>query len=93
MMEYYKQYDTELPLINTFQLLAPMSGSFRFLGIAQFDNETVAKRDAINAHRNIFSEENVKIKSAKITDLIKGHYPFRNIDIEKNYTRFKWNKS
>ena len=92
MMEYYKQYDNEMPLLNTFQLLAPMSGSYRFLGMALFENETVATKDGIKAHKRIFNEENVAIKSARITSVIKGSYPFRNMDINANYQRFKWYK-
>lgn len=90
MMEYYKQYDEELPLLTTFQLLAPLSGSYRFLGIALFNDKQEAIKNGITAHRRIFSEEHVEIKYAQITDVIKGSYPFRNIDITKNYNRLLW---
>lgn len=93
MMEYYKQYDNGMPLLNTFQLLAPMSGSFRFLGMALFEDEKVARRDAIVAHKTIFNEEKVRISAAQVTDVLKGSYPFRNMDMENNYRRFKWYKS
>lgn len=92
MMEYYKHYDTELPLLNTFQLLAPMSGSYRFLGIALFEDEKVARKDAVVAHKSIFNEEQVKMSTAEVTSVVKGSYPFRNMDIEKEYRRFKWDK-
>ncbi|MDE1823672.1 MAG: Lrp/AsnC family transcriptional regulator [Candidatus Micrarchaeota archaeon] len=92
MMEYYKQYDDEIPLLNTFQLLAPMSGSYRFLGVALFDSESVAISDGIKAHKRIFNEERVHLKSAKIIGIVKGVYPFRNLDINNNYRRFTWSK-
>ncbi len=92
MMEYYKQYDTEMPLLNTFQILAPMSGSFRFLGIALFEDEKTARRDGIAAHSRVFNEERVKMSTARITGVVKGSYPFRNMDMEKNYRRFQWYK-
>ncbi len=93
MMEYYKGYDEKLPLMNTFQLLAPMSGSYRFLGISLFDSYASAMKDAIKAHKEIFNQENVKIKHARILDIVKGSYPFRNVDIYSNYRRFKWSTS
>ncbi len=90
MMRYYQEYDKELPLLNTFQLLAPMSGSYRFLAIGLFDDEKDAIEHAINAHYEIFDKEHVAIKRARITGLLKGNYPFRNMDIVSNYRRAPW---
>ncbi|MDE1851253.1 MAG: AsnC family transcriptional regulator [Candidatus Micrarchaeota archaeon] len=92
MMEYYRQYDQDMPLFNTFQLLAPMSGSYRFLGIALFDDKKAAIKGGIVAHKSIFNQERVHMKSAEITGVIKGSYPFRNLDMMSNYRRFRWNK-
>jgi DNA-binding Lrp family transcriptional regulator len=92
MMEYYKGYDESLPLMTTFQLLAPMSGSFRFLGMGLFENRAAANKGAIAAHREIFNQEEVDMKTARITGLVKGSYPFRNLDIVNDYTRFKWSE-
>jgi DNA-binding Lrp family transcriptional regulator len=90
MMHYYQEYDKELPLLNTFQLLAPMSGSYRFLAIGLFDDEKDAAEHAINAHYEIFDKEHVAIKKARITSLLKGSYPFRSLDIVSNYRRAPW---
>jgi len=90
MMNYYKSYDEQLPILNTFQLLAPMSGSYRFLGIGIFDDKRDAMEHAVKAHINIFEKENVDIKKARIVGLVKGSYPFRNMDINADYTRFQW---
>lgn len=92
MMEYYKEYDEPLPFLTTFQLLAPMSGSFRFLGMALFEDREKALRDAIEVHKQIFNKEDVDIKYARIVGLVKGSYPFRNLDIVNNYTRFSWSE-
>ena len=89
MMDYYKRYDNGLPLLNTFQLLAPMSGSFRFLGIALFDDKKSADK-SLHAHCEIFNQENVNMKRARIADVIKGTFPFRNLDMDRNYTKFRW---
>lgn len=91
MMNYYKEYDEELPLLNTFQLLAPMSGSYRFLGVGLFNDEEDAIKGAIKSHISIFEKEHVNIKYARIVGLLKGSYPFRNMDIHSNYNRFNWN--
>lgn len=93
MMEYYKSYDERFPFLNTFQLLAPMSGSYRFFGMGLFDNKTDAVKNAVIAHREIFNQENPDIKYAKVTGIVKGAFPFRNIDIKSNYTRFKWSEA
>ncbi|MGC8670094.1 MAG: winged helix-turn-helix transcriptional regulator [Candidatus Micrarchaeia archaeon] len=90
MMNYYKNYDQDMSLFSTFQLLVPMSGSFRFFGMGLFKNESDAMENAINAHKNIFNQEKPEIAHAQVTGLIKGRYPFRNLDIKTNYTRFKW---
>lgn len=92
MMEYYKSYDDQFPMLNTFQLLAPMSGSYRFLGIGLFGDKADAVKNAITAHKEIFNQENPDIRYAKITGVVKGSLPFRNIDIKANYTRFKWSE-
>ena len=92
MMEYYKSYDEELPFMNTFQLLAPMSGSYRFFGVGLFENEKDAIENAVKPHISIFDKEHVRMKRAAIIDIAKGSYPFRNIDIRSNYTRFQWGK-
>ncbi len=92
MMEYYKAFDEQAPILNTFQLLAPMSGSFRFLGICLFDDRPSAITGAIEAHKSIFYQEHVDIKHARITGIIKGSYPFRSLDMINNYTRFRWSE-
>jgi DNA-binding Lrp family transcriptional regulator len=93
MMEYYKSYDDGLPFLNTFQLLAPMSGSHRFFGMGLFSNRADAVKNAIIAHKNIFNQENPEIKYARVTGIVKGTLPFRNIDIKNNYTRFRWSEA
>ncbi|MGC8710378.1 MAG: winged helix-turn-helix transcriptional regulator [Candidatus Micrarchaeia archaeon] len=91
MMEYYKNYDEELPIMNSFSLLAPMSGSYRFFGMGAFEDRKTAINSAIKAHMRIFDKEEVSIKHAQVVAAIKGSYPFRNVDIKKEYTRFQWN--
>ena len=92
MMEYYKSYDSQLPIMSAFQLLAPMSGSFRFLGIGLFKDRADAIRNAITAHKKVFSQEHPDIKHARVTDIVKGSYPFRSLDITSSYTRFRWSE-
>ncbi|MFP3278687.1 MAG: Lrp/AsnC family transcriptional regulator, partial [Candidatus Micrarchaeota archaeon] len=54
MMNYYKSYDEQLPLLNTFQLLVPLSGSYRFFAVGLFEDEKDAMKHAIKAHQQIF---------------------------------------
>jgi len=48
-------------------------------------------KHAINAHKQTFEKENVSIRKARITSVLKGSYPFRNLDINAEYRRYNWN--
>jgi len=91
MMNYYKTYDEQLPMLNTFQLLVPMSGSYRFLAVGLFEDEKDAMEHAIKAHQQIFEKENASIRKARVISVLKGSYPFRNLDINTEYRRYNWN--
>ncbi len=86
----YMNADEGVPLLNTFQILAPTSGSYRFFTMALFENRQEALDRAIKEHARIFSKENVEIKEARITEVIKGLLPFRNLDVKSNYTLIQW---
>jgi len=91
MMNYYKSYDEQLPLLNTFQLLVPLSGSYRFFAVGLFEDEKDAMKHAIKAHQQIFEKENASIRKARIISVLKGSYPFRNLDMNAEYRRYHWN--
>ncbi len=91
--KYYQTFDKDMPLLNSFQLLAPMSGSYRFFGIGIFQNKEEAVEFAIKSHKEIYSEENIQIKYARVTGLVKGLYPFRNLDMIEHYRKFEWDKN
>ena len=86
----YMTADDTLPMLNTFQILAPTSGSYRFFALALFENEKEAEERALLEHSRIFSKENVQIVHARVTKIVKGEFPFRNLDIKDNYVVIKW---
>ncbi len=81
----YLNADSGKGILNTYQFMAPISGSFRFFTIALFDDEQSAYEKAISRHVRAFGKENVSIYKARITGAIKGLLPFRRLDIKKNY--------
>ena len=88
--EHYMSIDGELPVVNTFQFLAPISGSYRFFVIACFENSGDAIEKGINAHKIVFKEDKPQISSAVIRKVLKGYLPIRNTDVRKDYKVVKW---
>lgn len=95
MLELRKSYltadEVELPILGTWQIVAPISGSFRSFGASLFYKEEDVI-DSINMHRRIFQKDNIDIIYAKITKVIKGSLPFRNLEIKANYLPIEWNR-
>jgi len=88
--KYYMEVDGEMPLVNTFQILAPTSGSERFFVVACFNSKKEAIENGIEMHKEIFKGDDPKIIYAKIDDVLKGYLPIRNVDVRKLYNIIKW---
>ncbi len=83
--DFHLNVDEKLPLQNKFQYLATLSGSDMIFGMGQFESKQDALKDAIVAHKDIYQENNPSIPFARITEVIKGEMPVRNLDIKKEY--------
>ncbi len=85
--EYYVENDkTEgMPIVNNFQYLALLSGSYIFFGLACFENDEEAFKYAINEHRKLYMEDSPIMEYAKITSVVKGIMPVRNVQLEKDF--------
>ncbi|MDE1871576.1 MAG: Lrp/AsnC family transcriptional regulator [Candidatus Micrarchaeota archaeon] len=81
-IQYYKDLNKTLPIINTFGYLATLSGSYTFFGIGCFENEENAIKGAIIAHKNLYENDDASLSYAKITNVIVGNLPIRNMDVE-----------
>jgi DNA-binding Lrp family transcriptional regulator len=96
MLELRKEYmamdANEMPVLGVYQVVAPMSGSYRSVGLSLFYNETDAVQ-AIEMHRRIFKKDNIDIVYAKITKVVKGLLPARNLDIKKHYLPIVWSRN
>ncbi|MEM0148880.1 MAG: winged helix-turn-helix transcriptional regulator [Candidatus Micrarchaeaceae archaeon] len=88
--KYYMEIDGEMPLVNTFQILAPTSGSERFFVISCFSSKEEAMEKGIEMHKAIFKGDEPRIVHAKIESVIKGFLPVRNVDVRKLYNVIKW---
>ncbi len=82
--------DKDEPILNAFQLIAPISGSYRSFGITVFQNKEEAFEKTIAKQKSIFKDEKVEIKYAIIKKVLKGLLPFRNLDIRDNYKTIEW---
>jgi DNA-binding Lrp family transcriptional regulator len=87
--QYYKTLDAKLTTISTFQYLALLSGASTLYGIVCFKNEEEAMK-MIEMHREIYKEDRPTIIYSKITEVIMGHIPIRNMDIAKNFVDLNW---
>jgi DNA-binding Lrp family transcriptional regulator len=82
----YLSYDRDLPVLNTFQLLAPLSGSERFFALSLFADKEEADKVLVN-HERIFGKGNVMVIRARVVKVLKGMFSFRSLDMESNYTK------
>lgn len=82
--QYYVE-EKQLPLINTFQYLALSSGSFLFIGMGCFEDSEKAESAMITKHKELFAKDKPQIATAKITEVIKGNMPIRNINMKEAF--------
>jgi DNA-binding Lrp family transcriptional regulator len=77
--------DKESPLLNTIQILAPLSGSYKSFGISLFNSKQAAVKGVIVRSKRIHRKDGMAVDYARITRTLKGMLPFRNIDVKRNY--------
>ena len=85
-LRLYDYFDADrLGILNTFQNISLLSGSYKFLGIGIFKNEEDAVENTVEKHIRAFGKDNVSITSARILKALKGIMPFRKLNIKRNY--------
>lgn len=82
--------DKDLPLLTTFQMSAPLTGSYQNFVIALFNNRKEAIDNTVRKHKTIYRPEFYEEKHAWIMRPLKGIFLFRNLDIKENYNVVKW---
>jgi len=82
--------DDGLPLLNTFQMSATLSGSFGNFTVALFDSQEEAVENTIDFRKKIYKTESYSAVHAQVISPLKGLLPFRNLDIKNNYNVVKW---
>lgn len=88
--KYYNEIDKNMPLINKFQYIALTLGSNLLYGIGCFDSEEKVAEELVKAHKEIYRVDKMSLKYAKITEVIKGYLPVRNVDINKEFRKIDW---
>jgi DNA-binding Lrp family transcriptional regulator len=89
MRNRYMNEGAETPLINTYPMIAPISGSYRSFGMAFDRDRKQALYNAVKWHSILLKKEEIRERHALITKPIKGLLPLRNLD-PKQYYRLIW---
>ena len=79
-----------LPLLNTWQMIAPISGSFRSFVMSIYDRKEDAEESVPHFQKNIFRKDNIEVSYARISGVIKGLLPYRSLDVKQNYVYLEW---
>jgi DNA-binding Lrp family transcriptional regulator len=90
--KYRMDFDQGIPILTTFQMSAPLTGSYGNFIMGLFDNKKDALENSIEKQKEIYRAENYEVKYAKIIRPLKGIFPFRNLDIRENYNVVKWQR-
>ena len=82
----YDYFDADKSgILNAFQNISLLSGSYKFLGIGIFKDKKEAVESTVEKHIRAFGEDNVSVVSARILKALKGIMPFRKPNIKRNY--------
>lgn len=82
--------DKELPLLDTFQFSAPLTGSFGNFAMGLFSDRKEAMREVVRKHKRIYETDALEIRHARVVKVLKGLLPFRNLNIKENYLVVRW---
>ncbi len=87
--EYILRSDDDLLVENTFQIVAPISGSYRSFMLACFDDAS-GSEEFKRTYAEIFKKDDPRIACANVKKVIRGIMPIRNLDARKNYKAIQW---
>ncbi len=88
--KHFLDSDRSEPVLNSFQLIAPISGRYRSFGITLFPSMEEAMKNTVDMQKKIFKEEKIELGHAVIKMVLKGLLPFRRLDIRENYKAIEW---
>jgi DNA-binding Lrp family transcriptional regulator len=87
---YLNMDGSEVPVLNKYQIIAPISGSFRSFVLSIYDDKEEAESNVPDLQKRVFKKDNIEVSYARISKVIKGLLPYRNLDVGKNYVYLKW---
>ena len=82
--------DKDIPALTTFQMAAPLCGSYGNFIIGLFDSEKDAFDNVVKKHHEFYRKEKYEELHAQIIKPIKGLLPIRNLDMKTNYNIVRW---
>ncbi|MCW6160245.1 MAG: winged helix-turn-helix transcriptional regulator [Candidatus Micrarchaeales archaeon] len=87
---YMSLDDSDPQILTTMQVVAALGGSFRSFGMSISDTEEKATSNVIDLNRRVFQQDDPEITYARVTKVIKGLLPIRNLNIRENYIAVDW---
>jgi DNA-binding Lrp family transcriptional regulator len=81
---YFKK-TSEFPVVSEFQLMFSMTGSEISFTWACYDDKKKGFESSVATHARVYRIDSPIVKSAIVTEVIKGIAPIRNIDIKASY--------
>ncbi len=88
--KYLDMDEGRLPLLNKWQIIAPISGSFRSFVMSVYDGKSEAEEGVPTFQKGIFKKDNIEVSYARISSVIKGLLPYRSLEVSKNYVYLGW---
>ncbi|MDE1762354.1 MAG: winged helix-turn-helix transcriptional regulator [Candidatus Micrarchaeota archaeon] len=82
--------DKSMPLLTTFQFVGSLTGSYSNFIMALFGSRKEAMEKVIRRHKILYRGEELELKYARITGVLKGLLPFRNLEVRPNYKVVRW---
>ncbi|MGC8651908.1 MAG: Lrp/AsnC family transcriptional regulator [Candidatus Micrarchaeia archaeon] len=87
--ELYFSEPEELPVLNNIQEMWSLSGVAQafIMGTAESKEQC---RELVKRHNEIYKPDNPEVRYAEIRNTMAGIFPFRNLDVRKNYDTTGW---
>ena len=88
--KYLEMDEGTVPLLNKWQIIAPISGSFRSFVMSIYEGKEDATESVPAFQKSIFKKDNIAVSYARISSVIKGLLPYRSLDVKQNYVYLGW---
>lgn len=89
VFRHYAEVDGNLKFMNVYQYEAALIGCHGSFGICCTEDEEQAVHEIVDQHREIYKGDDLNVEMARITNVITGALPIRNIDMRKRISEIR----